>query len=153
MRHHTYTNDPIKDPDYPVNAPNWRAAIWKSVQRSQPGVPNSYSEVIAENADDPLAVRAGTEAVIQTLAYWGILAGLSVSGYAVEAILLWWLPKNLYFSSSQLVAAPPLCRTRSLPQHALLYLPLWQDRLPWYGTSHHPSPAPRHAPEQKRSRF
>lgn len=95
LRHHTYTNDPVKDPDYPVNAPNWRAAMWKTIQRSQPGFPNSYGEVIAENANDPLAVRAGTEAIIQTLAYWAILAGLCVSGYALEAVLLWWLPKNI----------------------------------------------------------
>lgn len=95
MLHHKHTNDPELDPDYGVKADTWWQVIGTLIRKSQPGYPDAYGEVLSRNADDPAAQRAGLEALVQQLAYWGILTALAWSGYALEAALLWWLPKYL----------------------------------------------------------
>ena len=95
MLHHTYTNDPVRDPDYEVIAPTWWQAILKSFERMQPRFPNAYGRILGEHADDPMAKRAAIEGAVQTLSYWAILTILAWSGYALEAAALWWAPRIL----------------------------------------------------------
>lgn len=97
MDHHTYTNDPLRDPDYGVKAPNWWQAILTNIRKRQPGKPNSYGQLLRAKAEagDETAGRAIREAVLQTLSFWTILTALAWSGYALEAALLWWLPRYL----------------------------------------------------------
>lgn len=100
MDHHTYTNDPDRDPDYEVKADTAWQHWTQGFKRRQPGRRNSYGEIIGRKVDagDEGAKRAVMEGAIQTLSYWVILTGLAWSGYALEAALLWWLPKHLGIS-------------------------------------------------------
>lgn len=100
--HHTHTNDPDKDPDYGVKADGWRSAIWTGIQNRQPGKNSAY-KVTGTMADDPTVKRAMKEALALSLFYWTTLAVLSWSGYALEAFLIWWLPRNIAMTYIQLL--------------------------------------------------
>ena len=95
MEHHTHTNNPELDPDYGVKADTWWQAIIEGIKRRQPGTPDSYGETLKRLGDDPVVRRTGLEAAIQVLSYWAILTLLAWSGYAIEAALIWWLPRNI----------------------------------------------------------
>jgi beta-carotene hydroxylase len=100
MDHHTYTNDPERDPDYGVKAANAWQAILTGIRRRQPGQPNAYGKLLREKAEagDETAKRAMMEGLAQTLSFWAILTALAWSGYAIEAALLWWLPRHIGMS-------------------------------------------------------
>lgn len=95
MEHHAHTNDPELDPDYGVKAPNWRAALWKSVKSYQPGRPDSYEAALRRIGDTPAVRSAVLEATILHLTFYTVLAVLAWSGYALEAALIWWLPRMI----------------------------------------------------------
>ncbi|MGV8996255.1 MAG: fatty acid desaturase [Parvibaculaceae bacterium] len=95
MEHHTHTNNPELDPDYGVKADSWWQAIIVNIQKRQPGQPNSYGETLQRLGDDPVVKRAGLEGLAQSLAFWIIISVLAWSGYALEAALLWWLPRYI----------------------------------------------------------
>lgn len=95
MEHHTHTNDPELDPDYEVKADNWWQAIVTSIKRRQPGQPNAYGAVMQRLGNDPVVQRAGIEGLAQSLAFWLIITVLAWSGYALEAALIWWLPRYI----------------------------------------------------------
>ncbi len=97
MDHHTYTNDPLRDPDYRVKADSWWQAIITGIVRTQPGQDDPYGNLLQEKAaaGDEGAKHAMFEAVFQTLSYWIILTALAWSGFALEAFFLWWLPKQI----------------------------------------------------------
>ncbi|MEO1730886.1 MAG: fatty acid desaturase [Pseudomonadota bacterium] len=93
LDHHRHTNDPEKDVDIGTKAPGPMAAIWNAVQGRQPGN--------RRNADYAAAImRAGRpELMLLSLAYKlgfvAILGTLAWSGYALEALFLWWLPFHI----------------------------------------------------------
>ncbi|MES2343787.1 MAG: fatty acid desaturase [Pseudomonadota bacterium] len=97
LDHHTYTNNPLRDPDYGNKAPNWWRAVLGNIAKRQPGRPNAYGAVlrtkIAEG--DQAAKRAVLEGMAQNAIYLSILTTLAWSGHAIEAALLWWLPKQI----------------------------------------------------------
>lgn len=95
MEHHRHTNDPQLDPDYESHAPNLWLAILQSIKRRQPGRPNSYAKALKRLGGNPFVDRAALEGAVQTLAYWAILSALAWSGYALEAALVWWLPRHI----------------------------------------------------------
>ena len=97
MDHHTYTNDPLRDPDYRVKADGWWQAIITGIVKTQPGQENPYRTLLQEKAaaGDEGAKKAMIEALFQGLSYWIILTALAWSGYALEAFFLWWLPKQI----------------------------------------------------------
>ena len=107
MEHHTHTNNPELDPDYGVMADTWWQAILTNIKRRQPGQPNSYGATLQRLGDDPVVKRAGLEGLAQTLLYWGILTALAWSGYAIEAALLWWLPRNIGVTYISLMSWAP----------------------------------------------
>ena len=92
MEHHKFANDPELDPDYDLHADTAWGAIWAGIQRSQPkpsGKQSSYS-VALQRLDFPeLLLEAG----IYQLAHYAIMFSVAWSGYAIEAALLWWLPR------------------------------------------------------------
>lgn len=97
MEHHKHANHPENDPDYPTHAPNALAAIWKSILNRQPGVEggqNRYGEILKE-MDTPQANKALLVAAFYELGFYTILFGLAWSGLALEAALLWWLPRHI----------------------------------------------------------
>lgn len=93
-QHHAHTNDPVLDPDIGTRGHTWLQSVWHSLKARQPGADSAYS-VALEKSDDPNAERAALEAAALTTSYYAILSGLAWSGYAIEAALLWWLPRHL----------------------------------------------------------
>lgn len=91
LEHHKHTNVPDLDPDYGTHASGPLAAIWNSLQARQPGVQNAYGETL-QRIGRPDAML---DAALATLAYYTILFVLAWSGYAIEAALLWWLPRHI----------------------------------------------------------
>jgi beta-carotene hydroxylase len=93
LEHHKHANDPLLDPDHSTQADGPWHAIWKSFQNRQPranGGFNSYGAAL-ERIGRPDVVLDG---VIYNLLFYGILSGLAWSGHAIEAALLWWLPRH-----------------------------------------------------------
>lgn len=94
MEHHKHANDPDKDPDYATHANGPLDAIWKSIYYRQPraaGGLNAYGDAL-KRIGKPNIVLDG---VIYQIIHFGILFGLAWSGYALEAALLWWLPRHI----------------------------------------------------------
>ena len=94
MDHHKHANDPERDPDYSTHAPGPLQAIWKSLVNRQPratGGFNAYADILQRK--ERLDVLF--DGIVFQLAHYGILFALAWSGYAIEAVLLWWLPRHL----------------------------------------------------------
>ena len=58
-------------------------------------------------AVDRIGGKAASDAKLEALAlnlfYWGFLAVMAWSGYALEALLLWWLPRHIGLTYIQLL--------------------------------------------------
>ncbi len=91
LEHHKHTNDPDLDPDYGTHASGPLAAIWNSLQARQPGVQNAYGETLQRIGRPDVML----DAALATLAYYTILFAMAWSGHAIEAALLWWLPRHI----------------------------------------------------------
>lgn len=91
LEHHKHTNDPHLDPDYGTHASGPLAAIWNSFKARQPGVQNAYGEALQRIGRPDVML----DAALATLAYYIILFTMAWSGHAVEAALLWWLPRHI----------------------------------------------------------
>ena len=94
MEHHKHTNHPELDPDYSVHAPSALRSLWKGVLDRQPratGGSNAYGETLLRlGRTDAILI-----AVIYELVFYAILFALAWTGFAVEAALLWWLPRHI----------------------------------------------------------
>lgn len=93
LDHHRHTNDPDLDVDFGTKASGPWSAIWNSIQGRQPGDRRNHDYAAA-------LVRAGrTDLIVLSLAYKvgfiAILGTLAWNGYALEALLLWWLPLQI----------------------------------------------------------
>lgn len=100
LQHHYHCNDPIKDPDYPDEAPGMWAAWYKTWYNRQPGVDgtiNTYKRVVAEMGT-PEAAKALKDTIMVQLLYMAVLFTMAWSGYAIEAALVWWLPRHIALS-------------------------------------------------------
>lgn len=100
LEHHRHCNDPLRDPDYTDEAPNWWMAIYKSWYNRQPGVDGSIRHYmrILTGMDTPAARNALRDTVLTQLAYMGVLFAMAWSGHAIEAALIWWLPRQIGLS-------------------------------------------------------
>ncbi|MEO1407182.1 MAG: fatty acid desaturase [Pseudomonadota bacterium] len=97
LEHHKHTNHPEKDPDHSTHADGPLHAIWRSLQNRQPraeGGFNSYGETLMR-LGTPQANRALLVAVLYQLFFFGLMFTLAWSGYAFEAVFLWWLPRHI----------------------------------------------------------
>ncbi|MEM9670310.1 MAG: fatty acid desaturase [Pseudomonadota bacterium] len=97
LEHHKHTNDPEKDPDHSTQANGPLHAIWKSLKNRQPhaeGGFNSYGETL-QRLGTPQANTALIVAVLYQLVFFGFLSALAWSGFAIEAALLWWVPRHI----------------------------------------------------------
>ena len=97
LEHHKHTNKPALDPDHLYNDGQtlWQA-IWKTVQGFQPDseAADSYSNCMVR-LGTPEAKSALMQQIFILLAHLGILFTCAYNGYALEALLLWWLPMKL----------------------------------------------------------
>ncbi|MEM8617029.1 MAG: fatty acid desaturase [Pseudomonadota bacterium] len=94
MEHHKHANDPELDPDYSVHASGPLQAIWASIANRQPRAEGGF------NAYGTALIRLGRpdvlmDAVLYNLVFYSILFALAWSGFALEAALLWWLPRHI----------------------------------------------------------
>ncbi len=94
MEHHKNANHPDLDPDYGTHASNPLAAIWQSIKIRQPRM-EGFTDSYAKTAQRVGRADVIGDAVIYTLAFYSILIGLAWSGHALEAALLWWLPRHI----------------------------------------------------------
>jgi len=100
-QHHAHANDPERDPDYDNKGDNWWRSAWNGAQARQPGVRNGYKRVL-ESIDDPGLERAFVESMILDLTYYAVLTTCAWTGHAIEAALLWWLPRHIGMTYIQL---------------------------------------------------
>jgi len=100
LEHHYHCNDPLKDPDYSDEAANDLMAWYKTWYNRQPGVDGSihhYKRVL-ESLGTPEATRALHETMALQLVFMGVLFAMAWSGHAIEAALIWWLPRHIALS-------------------------------------------------------
>ncbi|MEQ8746296.1 fatty acid desaturase [Pyruvatibacter sp.] len=106
LEHHAHTNNPELDPDYGVTAKGWwdaiRTSVMARIDRTSGGGNAAYARTL-DRIGGKAADRARIEALIQSLAFWIILAVMAWSGFALEALLLWWLPRHIGVTYIQLL--------------------------------------------------
>lgn len=97
LEHHKHTNKPVLDPDHLYNDGQtlWQA-IWKTVQGYQPNseAADSYRNCM-ERLGTPEAKSALNQQILILLTHLAVLFTCAAYGYALEALLLWWLPMKL----------------------------------------------------------
>ncbi|GAB5458499.1 MAG: fatty acid desaturase [Henriciella sp.] len=94
MEHHKHANNPDLDPDFSTHADGPWAAIWQSLKNRQPRAEaglKAYSDALIRIKRPDLIL----DGVIYELTYYGILIGMAWTGHAIEAALLWWLPRHI----------------------------------------------------------
>lgn len=97
LEHHKNTNTPELDPDHVFN---FGGSFWQTFKLNiasfQPGSEASASYAAClERLGTPEAKRAYLEQIGILLMHLGILFACAFNGYALEALLLWWLPLKL----------------------------------------------------------
>ena len=93
LEHHKHTNDADLDPDYSSKAPNAWGSIWGSIQGMQPRTNSglkAYGEALQRMGRGDVIL----DAVLYEIVYFGILFTLAWNGFALEAALIWWLPRQ-----------------------------------------------------------
>jgi beta-carotene hydroxylase len=118
LEHHRHTNDPDLDPDYYMNADTVRGALWKAMTKFQPRN-DDYARAL-QRLGTPAAKRALLETLASRVLYYGILVALAWTGLAIEAALLWCLPRlvgltytNFFLSWTPHYPAPEQGRYRN----------------------------------------
>ncbi|MFC4254954.1 beta-carotene hydroxylase [Altererythrobacter xixiisoli] len=100
LEHHYHCNHPEKDPDYTDEAPNSLMAWYKTWYNRQPGVDGSihhYKRILAEMGT-PEAAKALKDTLKLQLLFMAVLFTMAWNGYAIEAALVWWLPRHIGLS-------------------------------------------------------
>ncbi len=96
MDHHRHTNDPELDVDITTKAPGPWSALWSTIRNRQPNAKRNHDYVAAlVRADRPDLILLS---LLYKIAFIGILGALAWTGYALEALLLWWLPYQIAIS-------------------------------------------------------
>jgi beta-carotene hydroxylase len=94
LEHHKHANNPALDPDYGFHAQSAQSALAQTiVNRRARGAPqkDAYTETLVRIGRGDVIL----DAVIYEFAYYGMLIALACSGLAIEAALLWWLPRHI----------------------------------------------------------
>ena len=93
MEHHAHANDAELDPDYSVHSKNTLDFFINTLRRRQPA-----GERSDEYADTLQRIGKGhmlLDALVYNFVFYAVLFACAWSGYAIEAALLWWLPRHL----------------------------------------------------------
>jgi beta-carotene hydroxylase len=91
MKHHAYTNDPEKDPDY-LNAHT--SSVLKVIKTVLDGSTVNYEKYLKVFSADKAFVNSFEKAIPIALLYRFILLVLVVM-FPLETLLLWWLPAKI----------------------------------------------------------
>ena len=93
LKHHAHTNDETRDPDVYMRADTvWGAAknAWLS---KQPGHAGAVADNVLE--DNPKKDRLMLEGLLVTRLAWVLMVALAWSGFALELLMLWWIPRQI----------------------------------------------------------
>jgi beta-carotene hydroxylase len=93
LKHHAHSNDPVRDPDMYMKADTlWGAAknAWLS---KQPGHSGALTDDVL--ADNPNKDQLMIEAILVTRLALLLAAVLAWSGFALEVLMLWWIPRQI----------------------------------------------------------
>jgi len=88
FEHHRHTNDPVLDPDYETHTPGVFAFFAKHIGA---GAGSAYGKTLMRIGRTDLMLQA----IGYQLVFLGVLFTLAWSGHALEAALLWWLPRHV----------------------------------------------------------
>ncbi|MDJ0847314.1 MAG: fatty acid desaturase [Myxococcota bacterium] len=100
-QHHAHANDPELDPDYGNKGDTWWQAAWNGIQARQFGAGDGYKNAL-RRSEDPNLGKAFREATILSLSYYAVLTTLAWTGHAIEAALIWWLPRHIAMTYIQI---------------------------------------------------
>ena len=93
LEHHKHTNDEALDPDYSSHAQGPWHSIWKTIQGVQPRTESglrAYGEALQRLGRPDVIL----DAILYEVVYYSILIALAWNGFALEAALIWWLPRH-----------------------------------------------------------
>lgn len=96
MEHHQHTNHSDLDPDIHTRAASGWQFLINSLRNRQPGgqANSSYGATLMR-LGTPQAQMAMRDAALWQLGYMAVLFACALSGHAIEAALIWWLPKHI----------------------------------------------------------
>jgi beta-carotene hydroxylase len=91
MEHHKNCNHPEKDSDIDLHASSSWQFLWQTLVNFQPGSKRSlaYPQCLERLGQEHLLI----DAYVMQGIWLAIMFGMALTGYALEAALLWWLPK------------------------------------------------------------
>lgn len=93
MEHHAHSNHPELDPDYDVHAESSWQFLVKSIRDRLTGSArdDAYAAALERTGQSGLVL----DAVVYNVVYLTIMFAMAWTGHAIEAALLWWLPKHI----------------------------------------------------------
>ena len=91
MKHHAYTNDPLRDVDINSSGERW----WHAAIGVQKGVP---PDLLKRHAEEDAAFALGLEQGIPVVKAYGAIQLLLVFFFPLETLFLWWLPRKISLS-------------------------------------------------------
>ena len=100
LKHHAHTNNEEKDPDIHMRADTLWGAIYNAWYNGQPGKTGGLQPSVLE--DNPQKEKLQLEGFLVTRFSWFLMAALCWTGFALEALLLWWLPKVIAMIYTQI---------------------------------------------------
>lgn len=95
FEHHNHANNPDLDPDYGVHAKDTFEFLKFSILGRQPQGTRSNNSAYPAALERTGKSHMMLDALIYNFVFYGVLFGCAWSGYAIEAALLWWLPKHI----------------------------------------------------------
>jgi beta-carotene hydroxylase len=95
FEHHNHANDPSLDPDYGVHAKDTWDFLKNSILGRQPAGQRSINDSYPQTLQRVGKGHMMLDALAYNIVFYLVLFVSAWSGYAIEAALLWWLPKHI----------------------------------------------------------